>query len=66
MKRKRTMSDHSLLAGTRTGTVCGTLLVILSSIQFADIVQTSILAAIGAAVSFVVTVLLKRVFRKRK
>ena len=60
------MSDHSFLAGTRTGTMSGTFLVILSSIQFADIVQTTILAVIGAAVSFVVTVLLKRVFRKRK
>ena len=60
------MSDHSFFSGTRTGTMGGTLLVILSSIQFADIVQTSILAAIGAAVSFVITVLLKRVFRRRK
>ena len=60
------MSDHSFFAGTRTGTLGGTVLVILSSIQFADIVKTSILAAIGAAVSFVVTVLLKRVFRKKK
>ena len=60
------MSDHSFLAGTRTGTVGGTLLVILSSIQIADIIQTAILAAIGAAVSFVVTVLLKRLFRRKK
>ncbi len=60
------MSDHPLFAGTRTGTLGGTVLVILSSITFTDIVQTSILAAIGAAVSFVVTVLLKRVFRRRK
>ena len=56
------MSDHSLFTGTRTGT----LLVILANIRFGDIVQTSILAAIGAAVSFVVTVLLRRLFRRRK
>ena len=58
------MSDHSFLAGTRTGTVSGTLLVILSSIRFADILETMILAAIGAVVSFLVTVVLRRVFRK--
>ena len=58
------MSDHSFLAGTKTGTVSGTLLVILSSIQFADVLETMILATIGAVVSFVVTVVLRRVFKK--
>jgi uncharacterized membrane protein len=60
------MSDHPFFAGTRTGTIGGTVLVILTSITITDIVQTSILAAIGAAVSFVVTVLLKRLFRRWK
>ncbi len=58
------MSDHSFLAGTRTGTACGTLLVILSSIQFADVLETAILASIGAVVSFVVTVILKGIIKK--
>ena len=60
------MSDHSFLAGTKTGTACGTLLVILSSIQFADVLETTILASIGAVISFVVTVVLKRVFDKKR
>ncbi len=58
------MSDHSFLAGTRIGTAGGTLLVILSSIQFTDVLETAILGAIGAVVSFVVTVVLKTVIKK--
>ena len=58
------MSDHSFFAGTRTGTACGTLLVILSSIDLSDLLRTGLVAAIGASVSFMVTLVLRRVFRK--
>ena len=60
------MSDHSFLAGTRTGTVSGTLLVILSSIRINDLLETIVLAATGAVVSFLVTLVLRRLFRKRE
>jgi mannitol-specific phosphotransferase system IIBC component len=60
------MNDHSFFAGTRTGTACGTLLVILCMIDPADLLQTTLVAAIGAAVSFLVTLLMKKIFRKRK
>lgn len=58
------MSDHSVFSGTRTGTACGTLLVILSTINLADLLQTAMVAGVGASVSFLVTLVLRRVFRK--
>ena len=60
------MDNHSFFQGTRTGTACGTLLVILATINFADLLQTFLVAAVGAAASFVVTLVLKRVFKKKK
>lgn len=60
------MNDHSIIQGTRTGTVSGTLLVILSNIHLTDIIQTSVLAGIGATVSFGITLLLKWVVKKWK
>lgn len=60
------MNQSSFYSGTGTGTACGTLLGILSSIHLGDILQTVILAAIGASVSFIVTVCWKRIARKKK
>lgn len=45
--------------GTTAGTVGGTLLTIAVSIPSGDIVKTIILAAVGAVVSFVMSLALK-------
>jgi hypothetical protein len=60
------MNLPSSISETGTGTACGTLLVILSSIHLGDIVQTSILAAIGAVVSFIVTLICRRLLGRKK
>jgi hypothetical protein len=57
------MNDHSF---TRNGTVGGTLAIILANITSADAVKTIVLAALGAAVSFFVSYVLKRMMKKRK
>ena len=58
--------NQSFISDTGTGTACGTLLVILSSIHLGDIVETAILAAIGAVVSFFVTLICKRLKKRKK
>jgi len=57
------MNDHSF---TRTGTLGGTLTIILANITSADALKTIVLAALGAVVSFFVSYGLKRMMRKRK
>ena len=52
--------DHTL----KTGTAAGTLLIILANIYTADVTRTALLAALGAAVSFGVTLLLKSVAKR--
>lgn len=49
----------------RTGTISGTLLSILPSIFYEDILKTALLAVIGATVSFCMTLLLKWVMRRK-
>lgn len=51
---------------TKAGTVGGTLLTILVNINSADLLKTVILAALGAAVSFSVTLLLKLLIKRLK
>ena len=51
---------------TKTGTAGGTLLSIFANISSGDLLKTAILAAIGAAVSFVVTVVLKLLVKRIK
>jgi hypothetical protein len=50
------MESNQPYSGTRTGTIGGTLLVVLIQINFQELLKTAILAAIGASVSFLVTV----------
>jgi len=47
----------------QAGTVGGTLLTIIANLHSEDIVKTVILAAIGAVVSFGITLLLKIIIR---
>jgi len=54
------MSTHNNIeSGTILGTVSGTALTVAVNIDSPDILKTVILAAIGAVVSFSVSVLLK-------
>jgi len=45
--------------GTKAGTAGGTLLSVLVNINSGDILHTCVLAAVGAIVSFTVSILLK-------
>jgi hypothetical protein len=51
---------------TKRGTVGGTLLTIFANISSEDLIKTAILAAIGAVVSFGVTLLLKFLIKRVK
>lgn len=50
----------------KRGTAGGTLLTILGNITSDDITKTAILAAVGAVVSFAVTLLLKLLMKRIK
>lgn len=60
------MTQPSLFSGTGYSTAFGTLLSIIPGIRLGDIVQSVVLAAIGASVSFLVTLAWKYLLRKRK
>ena len=61
------MSNHQHIGGgTIAGTVSGTALTVIANVGSADIFKTVVLAAIGAVVSFSVSLLLKWLFKKRK
>lgn len=51
---------------TKAGTAGGTLLTIFANITSEDVIKTIILAVIGAAVSFTVTILLKALIKRLK
>lgn len=51
---------------TRSGTIGGTLLVLLLQLNAGEVLKTALLAAIGAAVSFTVSMTLKWVLKKWK
>ena len=50
----------------KAGMLGGTLLSILANIHYSDVLKTSILAAIGAVVGFLVTILLKFLIKRIK
>ncbi|MEQ9217928.1 MAG: hypothetical protein RLO17_07800 [Cyclobacteriaceae bacterium] len=52
--------------GTKAGTAGGTLLSVLVNINSGDILHTCVLAAVGAVVSFTVSILLKVLFQRFK
>jgi len=59
---KETYFDHS----TKAGIAGGTLLSIFLNIQYSQLIETAILAAVGAAASFGMTFLLKFMIKKRR
>ena len=51
---------------TRLSTLCGTVLVLILHISREELLKTVVLAAVGAAVSFAVSCLLRLLVRRRK
>ena len=51
---------------TKAGTAGGTILTIIFNITSEDLIKTAVLAAIGAVISFSVTLLLKFLLKKIK
>jgi len=61
------MEDIYLInKGTRTATVGGTLLSICGNLHLEDLVRTAVLAALGAVVSFIVSVSLNFLLKRWK
>jgi len=60
------MSAPSHHGGTAAGTVGGTLLMVAANIQSGDVIKTAVLAIVGAVVSFLVSLLLKRMTRRSR
>ncbi|MEO8759646.1 MAG: hypothetical protein ABI388_01515 [Bacteroidia bacterium] len=58
--------NHAQQHSNLLGTVSGTVLTVLANIGSADISKTVVLAAIGAVVSFVVSVSLKWIVKQIK
>ncbi|MFY0653027.1 MAG: hypothetical protein JXQ96_13380 [Cyclobacteriaceae bacterium] len=53
------MTDQQLHTGTKAGTIGGSVMGLVGSIDSTDLVRTVVLAAVGAIVSFTVSMLLK-------
>lgn len=60
------MEQHFFDNTTKAGTVSGTLLTIFVNIFSEDLIKTALLAAVGALVSFLVTISLKAIARRLK
>ncbi|MFT3910941.1 MAG: hypothetical protein QM737_16095 [Ferruginibacter sp.] len=58
------MNNNIISTDTKIGTLNGTLLVLLYSISAADIIRSCVLAATGAAVSFVMSLFCKWAWKK--
>lgn len=56
----------SHLSNQNAGTVGGTFLAFIGMVDPNDMLKTAILAAIGAIVSFIVSAILKRIFKSKK
>jgi hypothetical protein len=48
---------------TKAGTLGGTLLILLVKVNFSELVSTAVLAAVGASVSFAVSIGLKQLIK---
>lgn len=53
-------------AFTRRGTLSGTLTIVFANISSAELIDTVLLSVLGAVISFGVSVLLRKWFRKSK
>ncbi|HMI77186.1 MAG TPA: hypothetical protein VK484_00250 [Ferruginibacter sp.] len=53
------MNDQSVIGSAKMGTAGGIITILLVNINAADIIKTAVMAGIGAAVSFFISMLLK-------
>ena len=60
------MNQHYFDNNTKAGTIGGTLLTICVNIKSEDLLKTGVLAAVGAVVSFSVTLILKFLIKRLK
>ena len=60
------MNPHYFDNTTKAGTAAGTLLSIFANINSMDLIKTALLAAVGALVSFSVTIALKALVKRFK
>lgn len=60
------MNQQYFDSSTKAGTIGGTFLTILFNIKSEDLIKTCVLAAVGAVVSFAVTLLLKFLIKRFK
>ena len=56
----------SHISNQSAGTCGGTILAIVGVMDFNAMLKTAILAAIGAIVSFIVSAIMKRIFKSKK
>ena len=56
----------SHISNQSAGTFGGTILAIVGVVDPGDMLKTAIIAAIGAVVSFIVSAILKRLFKAKK
>ena len=56
----------SHISNQSAGTVGGTILAIVGVVDPGDMLKTAVLAAIGAVVSFIVSAILKYLFKSKK
>jgi hypothetical protein len=57
------MGNHTIDSGTKVGTIGGTLVSFLTSLNPADLVKTAIFSMVGAAVSFLTSLILKQLIK---
>jgi Na+-translocating ferredoxin:NAD+ oxidoreductase RnfA subunit len=58
------MNNSSITPATKAGTAGGILTILLANINSGEILKTAVLAAVGAAVSFTVSMVLKWMLRR--
>lgn len=64
LQNDKTMAAHNEHTSEVAGTVGGTVLTIIGSLQPHDLVKTVILATVGAVVSFALSLLMKWLAKK--
>lgn len=57
------MHESFNTTGTKLGTLAGTITILLANITSGDIIKTMILACFGTVVSFLISILLRKIVR---
>ena len=56
--------NYQVAGSTKAGTIGGTLLILFINLHTEEVLKTAILAAIGAVVSFIISMVLKLLIEK--